>query len=291
MTPRSYVEISIAADADAREHLVALLADVGIEGFWEDDALLRCYLRGDRWSPAFRTALEDLVTMAYRGSGSTRPAIDVREVADRNWNAEWEKTIRPLRVTERMVIRPSWHEAAGGAGDCEIIIDPKMSFGTGYHESTRLSLRLLERHVCRNRPMLDVGTGTGILAIAAVKLGASEAVAVDVDHWSRENAVENAALNGVAGSVKVIPGDLSEAPHGPFATICANIQRDVLESLLPDLSGRLEARGVLLLAGLLREDDAPMRSAVGAAGLAVLEAISENEWIALACGRPPGDAA
>ena len=140
------------------------------------------------------------------------------------------------------------------------------------------------------RPVLDVGTGTGILAITALKLGSGDAVAVDVDPWSQENAAENARLNGVFGRVRVVAGDLREAPHGTFGTICANIQRDVLEAILPDLARRLEPGGVLILAGLLQPDDAPMRAAIGAAGLRVADALEENEWIALACGAAPGEA-
>lgn len=279
------VELSLTTDERTREQLVAMLAQLGVEGFWEEGSVLRCYLRAERWTPAFRSALDEVIGMVYRASGSTRPVVTAQELPDRNWNADWEKTIRPVRVTDRIIIRPSWHAPAGGPGDCEIVIDPKMSFGTGYHESTRLCLRLLEQHVRAGRPMLDVGTGTGILAIAAVKLGASEAVGVDVDPWSIENAAENAAVNGVGEAVRIIPGDLREAPHGPFATICANIQRDVLESMLPGLADRLGEDGVLLLAGLLLGDTAPMHAAAGAARLRVRDELTENDWTALVCTR------
>ena len=121
-------------------------------------------------------------------------------VAEKNWNSAWEETIRPIRVSERIVVAPTWHPFNGGPGDIVLTIDPKMSFGTGYHESTRLLLGLMERHLRIGARVLDAGTGTGILAIAALKLGAASAIAFDIDEWSFVNAVDNTRLNGVAGA-------------------------------------------------------------------------------------------
>jgi ribosomal protein L11 methyltransferase len=183
------------------------------------------------------------------------------------------------------VITPSWHPYEAAPGEQVLTIDPKMSFGTGYHESTRLILRLLEQNIRRGDSVLDMGTGTGVLAIAAVKLGAAQATGVDVDEWSYDNACENARLNHVEDRITILHGDISATPAGPFTLILANIQRTVLLDMLPVLVRRLRAGGRLLLAGLLREDREIMMEHLRSEGMTLSGELSENEWIAIAARR------
>ncbi len=286
---RTHVEVSIAGDQHLLDHLVGLLSQIGFEGFWEDQGTLRSYIGGERWSPHLQTEVERVVGLVTRPSVTPRPVITVRRIEEENWNAAWERTIRPIHVSPAIVIRPTWQEYAAAPGEIVLIIDPKMSFGTGYHETTRLMLRLMERRVTPGMTVLDVGTGTGVLAIAAVRLGAARAVGTDIDEWASVNALENAALNGVTDRVTVVEGELDRIEQERFGMVAANIQRQVLEELLPELAQRLEAEGVLLLSGLLEQDEDPMRKSLLREGFAVEECLRENEWIALAARRrPPG---
>jgi len=279
------IEVAIEAEEELRDRIVALLGQLGFEGFWEDGSILRSYISESRWTPAMPEEVERTVNLITRSSRSTRPAITTRRIEEKNWNEEWEKTIRPIHVSERTVITPSWHPYERAPGELVLTIDPKMSFGTGYHESTRLILRLLEQNIRTGDSVLDMGTGTGVLAIAAVKLGAADATGVDVDEWSYDNACENIRLNHVEDRITILHGDIAATPAGPFTLILANIQRTVLLEMLPALVRRLRTGGRLLLAGLLREDREIMVEQLGRDGMTLLDEVSENEWIAIAARR------
>jgi len=281
------IEIAIAATGELRNQLIALLGQLGVEGFWEDDDLLKCYVPDERWSPSLEEEFRATVALIVRSSAQPAPALRVHALPDRNWNEEWEKTIQPLHVTPHIVISPSWHAYEPAAGEVVLTIDPKMSFGTGYHESTRLILRLMERYLRPGCTVLDIGTGTGVLAIAALRLGAEAAIAVDIDEWSYANAMENAHRNGVSERLTILHGDITAVPALPYDLVLANIQRSVLTPILPAMCSRLKRDGTLLLAGLLTADREPMLAALRDAGLAPREELQENEWIALAAGSEP----
>jgi ribosomal protein L11 methyltransferase len=279
------IEVAIEAEEELRDRIVALLGQLGFEGFWEDGSVLRSYISESRWTPAMPDEVERTVNLITRSSRSTRPAITTRRIQEQNWNEEWEKTIQPIHISERTVITPSWHPYEPAPGELVLTIDPKMSFGTGYHESTRLILRLLEENIRTGDSVLDMGTGTGVLAIAAVKLGAAKATGVDVDEWSYDNACENTRLNHVEDRITILHGDITATPAGPFTLILANIQRTVLLDMLPVLVHRLRAGGRLLLAGLLREDREIMMERLRHEGMTLSGELSENEWIAIAARR------
>ncbi len=280
-----FFEVDNTADPPLAENLAAIHTQLGFEGFWEDEGTLRCYIRATRWSPGLLEEIRTTAALVARSSSSSSPGIQVRTIANRNWNEEWEKTIRPIRVTDRIVIAPSWQSFTPLPGDLLLTIDPKMSFGTGYHESTRLVLRLMEDAVRPGATMLDVGTGTGVLAIASLKLGCASAVACDVDEWSYANARENAGVNGVADRLTLIHGDVSLTPRVPFDIIAANLQRTVIVSILKELVPRCASGGLLLLSGLLLEDEAEIIPRLEESHFAVSGRLAENDWLALAARR------
>jgi ribosomal protein L11 methyltransferase len=280
--PQSFTEIEIIADEQLADQLVAILSQLGFEGFWEERNSLRCYISRDRWSEAMLTEVQNVANTIHRSSASVAPRISVKNVEDKNWNEEWEKTIQPIHVTEKIVITPTWHEYVALPNELVLLIDPKMSFGTGYHETTRLVLKLMEKYLKEGESLLDVGTGTGVLAIAGIKLGASSAIGVDNDEWSFENAQENVQLNHVEREVKIMLGELSDVPSGQFDMIVANIQRNVIEPLLPQMKTMLNRNGILILSGLLDVDEQPMRKTIADCGFEIAELIVENEWVAFA---------
>jgi ribosomal protein L11 methyltransferase len=285
---KSYIEVSVLADEELSEKLAGIFAQLGFEGFWEDTPALRCYISSDRWSPALMRDVESIASLVARSSISVTPKIFARTLQNQNWNEKWEKTIRPIQVSERIVIAPTWHEYKPLPGQIVLTIDPKMSFGTGYHESTRLVLKLLERHLSQGMRVLDVGTGTGVLALAALKLGASSAVAVDNDEWSYDNALENMRLNHVEGRLKIIHGEIASVPPSTFDLILANIQRSVIEGILDEMKELLAGNGLLLLSGLLVTDREAILRKLQESGFSVEEEMAENEWIAVAARRTEG---
>ena len=280
--PGTYVELTIEAAEPLEEQVVGLITQLGFEGFWEDGPSLRRYITTERWDGTLLPEVERVLRLAIPSSRAGMPAVHVRTIEEENWNARWEATIKPIHVTDRIVIAPTWAGYMPAPHEVLILIDPKMSFGTGYHESTRLALLLIQRHIRQRQSILDVGTGTGVLAIAAVKLGARSALGVDIDDWSYHNAIENAALNGVRDAVHILRGDLSAAPAGQFDLIVCNIQRNIIETLLGDLRKRLTPGGALILSGLLITDGESIRQSLRAASLRVAEELVENEWLALA---------
>jgi ribosomal protein L11 methyltransferase len=160
-----------------------------------------------------------------------------------------------------------------------LAIDPKMSFGTGYHESTRLILRFLPDLINGGERVLDAGTGTGILSIAAVRLGAGPVIAFDISAWAEENARENIALNDAAARITVRQGTIQEAvSESNFDIILANIERDPLISLLPTFADKLGSGGRIALAGLTEDDEPAMRAAIAEHGFSIEREARENEW-------------
>lgn len=282
---QSFVEVEIRADEQMMEPLIGLMSQLGFEGFWEDGPTLRCFMNEARWQPDMLEEVRHMAGMLVRSGSSPVPVITSRALEEKNWNSEWEQTIRPIRVTDRIVITPTWHTYNPAPGDLVLTIDPKMSFGTGYHETTRLCLQLLEKHIAPGMRVLDVGTGTGVLAIAAIKLGASLAVGVDVDEWSFNNAGENVRLNDVHHSITILQGDITAAPSPAYDIVVANIQMNVLSPMLPEIKQRLTLDGVVLLSGLLTHDEEPMIEALHAEGFRVMEELQEHEWIAFAAHR------
>lgn len=202
------------------------------------------------------------------------------ELPDEDWLSAWRRDLKPVRAGPFLVLAP-WHpkEEEG----IPLVIEPGMAFGTGHHETTRLALAALARHLRPGEKVLDLGTGSGILAIAAAKLGA-EAVGVDVDASVLPQAEENARRNGV--QVRFLLGSLEEAlPLGPFGLVVANLFAELHQDLAPLYPQALAPGGRLLLTGILREKAEGVRGAMGEAGLKPLEEVAEGDWVLLAYRR------
>jgi ribosomal protein L11 methyltransferase len=282
---RPHIELAVSAESSAFDAITGFLSLEGFQGFWEDGGTLRAYISEEGWDAGRLDAIRESLTRITGSFLLPPPALALTSVAYQNWNRTWEETIRPIRVTERIVVAPTWHPFAGRKDEIVLTIDPKMSFGTGYHESTRLILGLIELRMTPGVRFLDAGTGTGILAIAAVRLGAASAVGFDTDEWSFENALENVRLNGVADRIAIRRGDIAVVTESAFGLIAANIQKNVIEEMLPGLVSRLAPAGTLLLSGLLSGDAGPIGRTLGEAGLSITEERRDGEWIALAAAR------
>lgn len=281
---RRYLEISISANERQRELLIPTMVELGCSGFMETDIDLLCYFETTSWDSARLARLEPEIRNLL-GTISCNAAIRIREVPHENWNANWEESIRPIEVGQRFVIRPSWAEYENRDNRKVILIDPKMSFGTGYHETTRLMMLLLEEYLQNGDSLLDVGTGTGILAIAGALLGASRVEGIDIDEWSLENAPENVAINDVADVVTISDTALASVPDSAFTTIASNITLNTNIESLTEFLRILKPQGLLLLSGFLRTDEVHMEDAVKRSGFVIVKREHENEWGAIAARK------
>ncbi len=237
-------------------------------------------------------AQEALLTQLIAGlkalpTGSAYEAIGLRRLAATDWTEAWKQHHPPQRVG-RFLIAPTWTQPEPGADEVLIRIDPGLAFGTGAHPSTRLALLLLERHLRPGARVLDVGTGSGILAIAALKLGAASALATDIDAMAVRIAAENARLNGVDAALRVEMGSVPTA--GTFDLILANILAETLAELLlgEGLADRLAPDGVLILAGIIASRRHRVDRALAACNLIAVDAHREGDWWALAARHDRG---
>ena len=267
---------TLQGPADRSDWLIAELDAYGFEAFEERPSGVIAYRRETGWTQDVRAA----ALQTARDVGF-RLAAEKRE-EPQNWNQAWESGIRPIEAGG-FCIHPPWHDPIPGYR--AICIEPKMSFGTAHHATTRLMLRCLESNVRPGDHVLDAGTGTGVLAIAARLLGARSAVAFDIDPWSQENAIENVERNGV-DAVDVRLGGIEQSGPGPFDLVLANINRNVLVEMLPRFAELLPAGGRLVLSGVLVSDRSMMEERLVREGFSEPEVRVEDEWIALVCALP-----
>jgi ribosomal protein L11 methyltransferase len=219
------------------------------------------------------------------------PSIKTRRVAEADWADAWKDHFHVERIGRRLVIRPSWREFRPGPDDIVIDLDPGMAFGTGQHETTRGCLVMLERLVSPGMNVIDVGTGSGILAITAVKLGASTVLALDIEPQSVTVAAENAARNGVESRAYIAPGSLGslwpfdQAPAGWADLVVANIHARALVELAPEIVAAARSGAALVLSGVIAERESEVREVYRARGWTVIDAIADGEWRTLALRR------
>lgn len=205
-------------------------------------------------------------------------SISLEEVPYEDWSIAWRKHFRPVFPTPKIAICQPWESVSAPEGGFTILIEPKMAFGTGHHESTRLALKMLSKVLGEGDQVLDVGTGSGILSIAAVKLGAGEVTGIDTDPLAVENAGENLVLNGLEGRVNFFKGSVSDV-DGLFDLVVANLLSSILIPMLPSLKRCLNSRSGLILGGILDREQTKFLEAVQAIGLVVEQVDQEGEWM------------
>jgi ribosomal protein L11 methyltransferase len=268
------------------EALVPTLAEgliaLGGSAVEESGSTLRTYLPWPDGGDPERVAAEAARRLAD-AAGTPSVAVRWRAEHDEDWLSRWRAGLKPRRVGERFIIAPTWTAAdlRPDPDDLLIIIDPQMAFGTGEHASTRGVLRLLERAVLPGMTVLDVGTGSGVLAIAAKRLGAGDVHAVESDADAIDNARENLARNGCADVVlecALVDAARLDREAARYDLIAANVLRSVLEPLLPGFRRALRPRGSLLIAGILQSESATMVEAAARAGFTLRAEDREDGW-------------
>ena len=271
-----YLKLVIQIANKYQEPLIAELFDMGFDGFEQRDDQIITYVQKENFGISDRERI-DMLLAAYPDGGF----IESEEVvADQNWNQQWEETIKAQTVGS-FFIKPTWSQEAVPQDKILLEIDPKMSFGTGYHETTRLILQLLPDVIADNDFVIDAGTGTGILSIAAIKLGAYHAFAFDIDEWSLSNTQENILLNEVGESIAVEKGSSEVLSQKSKAdVVLANIERNTIIDLFSDLDAALKKGGMMVLSGLLEKDKPSIVSILGDK-YQIVDIPQENEWIAI----------
>jgi ribosomal protein L11 methyltransferase len=264
-----YLQVAIpVANDEEREILIAELLAIGFESFEEEAVLLKAFIQEDDFK-------EDMLKEILN-----RPVLDyqVEKLAEKNWNEEWENNFKPVVIDNFCMVRASFHQPAKNVQH-EIVITPKMSFGTGHHATTYMMMEFMKDVDFEGANVLDFGTGTGILAILAEQLGAEHVLAIDLDDWSIENARENFLLNKCANIELVkadnIPGNKS------FQIILANINRNTILESLPAMCKILVAKGEILLSGLLEADFGQIEAEASRFGLHLQKKGEKSGWIAL----------
>ena len=270
----NYLTFEFELDDDLHEIFIAELMDLDFYGFEQFDNRLIAYVEKSRFNDSHRELIEQLVDF-HLGTSFT----ELDEVEEQNWNATWEKTIQPRNIG-RFLVKPTWAQQQPTDDEILLEIDPKMAFGTGYHATTRLALLQLSRIDFSGKQVMDAGTGTGILAIAAIKLGAKYAVGFDIDPWSKENAAENAIINQVEEQIDIRFGGTELIRDDEiFDVTLANINRNVILEIIPFLVEHTTSGGTLLLTGLLETDEEIIRERLSAQPVQITDIQQEEEWI------------
>jgi len=269
-----YIEIKLSGlSGDTGEILAAEMCELGFESFSEETGgVMSAFIPSDTFD-MMKTA--NFLENRASASGFR---YTVERIAEQNWNAVWESAYQPVKIGS-CFIRAPFHEPDPEA-EIDLVIEPKMSFGTAHHETTRLMIKALLKISFEGSSVLDMGTGTGVLGIIAAKLGAQQVVAIDNDEWSFLNARENADRNNVT-EITVIQGESGDIPAGKYNYILANINRNVLLSDIPVYTGFLADDGVLVISGFYKEDMDVINKVTVASGLIQKESEILNHWAAV----------
>jgi ribosomal protein L11 methyltransferase len=286
MRNRRWITIRIAVPDSFQDLLIGTLVPMGVDGFLQGEGYVECSIAASRWKPALQCTMEEIFVRFMEQFPQLDLAYIVKRVREENWNRQWEQQAGIVEATPRIVIKPSWKTLRKkDRGKLILHIDPKMAFGTGHHETTRLSLLLLEDFVREQSAVLDFGCGTGILGITAAKLGAKRVWAIDNDPWAIPNARENVKRNHVEKRVRVKLGSVDAIPARKFPLIVANIDLPTITKYLRKLSIALQPGGLLILSGVLEADLERLIALAHRARLSPLQVLREKEWIAAAFSR------
>lgn len=266
-----YVALNIAvADPEQAEILTAFLADYPFESFQNEQGLLKAYIRQELLADC-KEQVDAL--LAERGVRGRFIAIETQ-----NWNAVWESNFPPVDVEGRLLIRAPFH-APAPEGVLEVVLMPKMSFGTGHHATTWLVSRTILDLDVAGRRGLDMGSGTGVLSIVAAKRGAAHIDAVDIDDWADANCRENIAMNGVGNRIAPILGDVRAIAGRRYDFILANINRNILTADMGAYAAALEAGGDLVMSGFLEADTEAILASAASHGMTPVSTDCREGWM------------
>ncbi|MFM7683493.1 MAG: 50S ribosomal protein L11 methyltransferase [Bacteroidota bacterium] len=265
------IEFKLAPFNPWNEVLVAYLADLEFESFQEDNPILRAYISED----SFNNLKFEKLIAELKAINELEFSYDLNKIPQQNWNAVWESQFEPVFIENKLRIIAPFHERSDFNGQT-IIIEPKMSFGTGHHQTTYLMCKRMFDLALKNKHVLDMGSGTGVLAILAEKLGAKNVEAFDIEPWSVENCDEN-ALKNECSKITSLLGDI-ELVQGKYDVILANINKNVLKRQIPYYSKLINSKGHLLLSGFFFSDVDEINDYAIENGFEIVNSDNRESW-------------
>jgi ribosomal protein L11 methyltransferase len=282
MKSEGWIDVQIRTAVDAAE-LLGMLVDPVVQGGWEENGVVHLYWPKSQWSMETRARLNSILQGVDPGALNERD-IRVEELPDHDWNRQWAQSVRPIRIGRRIVIRPSWEAVVLQAQDIEIVLDPKQAFGTGHHATTGMFVEWLEDFIHGGESVLDVGTGSGILAMVALRLGAGSAIGVECDPVAVDCARDYAKENGFGDNLEFRCGTLEEVdPQGALRPdlVLANLDRQTLLLLCDDLAQYVSHGARLLLSGILLDQEQEIVEAFSKIGAMLSQRREQDGWVAL----------
>ncbi|MRX65051.1 50S ribosomal protein L11 methyltransferase [Maribacter luteus] len=274
MSNTVYIEYNfeIAPLQPTSDILIAELGAIGFESFVEHETGIQAYIQKEDWQADMLKEVGILTNPDFSIS------YGFKEIEQENWNATWERNFNPITVDNECEVRAPFHEKSDVTYD--IVIEPKMSFGTGHHETTHMMLQFILAHDFKGKTVLDMGSGTGVLAILAEMRGAMSVDAIDIDNWCYLNAVENVERNNCK-QIKVYEGDASLLKDQKYDVIIANINRNILLADIPEYAKCLTKGGQLFLSGFYKEDIPLISKKCSEYGLNFEKNLQKNNWVAV----------
>lgn len=273
MTNQIYIGYNFKVEPlqPATEILIAELGYAGFESFVENNSGVTAYIQKEDWN---NNILDDIHIL---NSDEFEISYEFNEIEQTNWNAEWEKNFQPIIVEDLVTVRAPFHDKPNTKYD--LIIEPKMSFGTGHHETTHMMIQHILKNDFKGKSVLDMGCGTGVLAILAEKVGATKLDAVDIDNWCYLNSLENVERNQ-CNNISVHEGDVSFLQNQKYDCIIANINRNILLQDIPAYAKSLNKSGKLFLSGFYEDDLELITQKCLENGLIFEDKTLKNRWIA-----------
>jgi len=298
--PEKWLKIEIEAPAIMMDALANYLTEKGAQGVYQEtvesqgegdfpltaaDETIKAFFPEDVRSEKRVAAIQKyLQSLEEIFPDLEKASLHTQIITDPDWGEQWKKYFKPVRVSNNIIIKPTWERYSPASRDIVIEIDPGMAFGTGQHASTRMGIEAIEDVIMKDRSVeswraLDVGCGTGILGITAAKLGAQEVICVDIDKKAVEIARENAAINAVDSRVRIINGDATAITAEPRNLIIANLTAKLLIKLSHSLAERLLPEGYMIISGIIEQDIPHIEERFLTSDLIVQRQLKENEWI------------
>ena len=271
----SYTELTVELEPmqPFADILVARLNEIHYETFTLEENILKCYIKTSILNK--KGSIEKILNL----SEQTKINYSFKEIEKKNWNANWEESFNPVKINSNCIIRADFHKEDKTV-EHEIVITPKMSFGTGHHETTFLMSNEIFNINVSDMFVLDMGSGTGVLSIISSKLGAKMIVAIDIDEWAYTNSIENSKLNNT-NNIKFLKGDVTLIENKIFDCILANINRNIILRDLIKYYNSLIAGGKLLISGFLEEDFDLVNNKINEIGFKLINKKNKNKWLML----------
>lgn len=275
---KSYKEFIITTEPFNVEILSSILWQLNIDGINEEVNCLKVFAQDENVTVQ---SIEEELKHLQENKLLREFSVQENFIVEKNWNEEWEKSREVVHVSEKIVIKPTFKEYETKANEIVLTLDPKMSFGTGDHQTTRICLMFIEKCLKPGMKVLDAGSGTAILGIAAAKLGAEKVIAFDIDEWCYDNGIENTQLNKVVDKVEIRKCELMDIQENDFDMIIANIQKNILLELAEGFKLRIKSDGILILSGLLEMDREAIVSRYSEFGFKEIDFLKIDEWIGI----------